>query len=453
MPNDGSRLCSAHFISGKQSRNPLSPDYVPSVFPDTTSPDKKRKRTALERFEKREALKLRRRENAAKETAAQALMTLQTEALEKVQMEQDLQEEAAETLLSLQVHQPSMSCQSAQQASTSTSSPSDTVSAASIELECRRLLEENHHLKETVEHLSLSENSFKDDDKVKFCTGLPSLTLLQTVLQEISPFLNTHPKAVLSKFQQLLMTLMYLRLNLCNQDLAYRFNVNCSTVSRTVNSVIDVLYARLVPMAVFWPEREELRKTLPIVFRSVYPKCTVIIDCFEVTMERSSDQRAKSQTYSSYKARNTLKYLIGVAPQGAIIFISKGWGGRASDKHITENCGILYKLQPGDEVLADRGFNIHDSVGVYGATLKIPAFTKGKSQLSKEEAETTRKLASVRIHVERVIGLVRQKYEVLNGPVEICKLMRKDENMTTFDKVVHVACALTNLCTSIVPFD
>ncbi|XP_038063173.1 THAP domain-containing protein 11-like [Patiria miniata] len=169
MPNDGSRLCSAHFISGKQSRNPLSPDYVPSVFPDTTSPDKKRKRTALERFEKREALKLRRRENAAKETAAQALMTLQTEALEKVQMEQDLQEEAAETLLSLQVHQPSMSCQSAQQASTSTSSPSDTVSAASIELKCRRLLEENHHLKETVEHLSLSENSFKDDDKAMKC--------------------------------------------------------------------------------------------------------------------------------------------------------------------------------------------------------------------------------------------------------------------------------------------
>ena len=53
-----------------------------------------------------------------------------------------------------------------------------------------------------------------------------------------------------------------------------------------------------------------------------------------------------------------------------------------SDKHLTENCGILTKLLPGDTVLADRGFDIQESVGLMCAEVKIPAFTRGKTQLS-----------------------------------------------------------------------
>jgi len=38
------------------------------------------------------------------------------------------------------------------------------------------------------------------------------------------------------------------------------------------------------------------------------------------------------------------------------------------------------------------------------ASLHIPAFTKGKSQLSALEVEKTCTIANVRIHVKRVIG-------------------------------------------------
>ncbi|XP_071390884.1 growth hormone secretagogue receptor type 1-like [Centroberyx affinis] len=64
----------------------------------------------------------------------------------------------------------------------------------------------------------------------------------------------------------------------------------------------------------------------------------------------------------SYKHHNTAKYLIAITPQGVISFVSKGWGGRTSDKHITENCGFIKKLSPGDVVLADRGFNVRESL-------------------------------------------------------------------------------------------
>ena len=62
--------------------------------------------------------------------------------------------------------------------------------------------------------------------------------------------------------------------------------------------------------------------------------------------------------------------------------------------------GLLKNLLPGDVVLAGRGFNIGNSVGFYCASLQIPAFTKGRKQLSAYEVAETRKIANLRIHVE-----------------------------------------------------
>lgn len=82
-----------------------------------------------------------------------------------------------------------------------------------------------------------------------------------------------------------------------------------------------------------------------------------------------------------------MKYLIGLKPQGAVAFTSKCWDGRASDKHITENFGLL-KLSPGD-VLADQSFDMKDSVGMTGAGVKVPAVTKGRCQLDAKDLENT----------------------------------------------------------------
>ena len=62
-----------------------------------------------------------------------------------------------------------------------------------------------------------------------------------------------------------------------------------------------------------------------------------------------------------------MKYLIGIVLQGATIFLSKGWGGRVSDTHLTEHSVFLPNVNPGDTMLAHRGFDIYDSVWRYGA--------------------------------------------------------------------------------------
>ena len=65
-------------------------------------------------------------------------------------------------------------------------------------------------------------------------------------------------------------------------------------------------------------------------------------------------------------------------------------------------------------MIADRGFKIAETIGTYGARLEIPSLTKGKEQLRAEEIESTRMIANVRMHVERVIGNLRKKDSLFN---------------------------------------
>ena len=92
-----------------------------------------------------------------------------------------------------------------------------------------------------------------------------------------------------------------------------------------------------------------------------FRSCVVIIDCFE-TIKHPTSLSARAQTLSNYKHHNATKFLIGITPQGSVAFISQGWGGRTSDVFITENCGLLSKLLPGDMILADKGFTIEDAL-------------------------------------------------------------------------------------------
>ena len=121
---------------------------------------------------------------------------------------------------------------------------------------------------------------------------------------------------------------------------------------------------------------------------------------------------------------------------------------------MTENSGFFNYLIYGDMVMADRGFNIAENVGTYGARLEIPSFTKGKEQLRAEETESARMIAIVRIHAERGIGDLCKKYFLLDQTLQIDFLITgKGKKVPTLDKLVNIACALINMCASVVPMD
>lgn len=313
--------------------------------------------------------------------------------------------------------------------------------------------DEVYTLREKVKQFSFGAESFTDDNKLLYYTGIPFIGLLNIILKhlnsgstKLSQISNT-----LDSFQILVLVLMKLRLSTTFRGLGYRFGVTERSASIIFQKSI-ILMHDFLHRFVHWPSREELLNSVPQCFLDTFGrKVAVIIDCFEIAIQKPASLKARAETFSQYKQKNTVKYLIGIAPCGAVTFISEGWGGRTSDKHITENSGMLDLLEPGDIVLADRGFTVTTEVGLRYAVLKTPAFTEGKPQLSPKAIEESRKVSSVRIHVERVIGTLRNKFKLLNGPIPVTLLKCKHNGNSLLDYTVTVCCALANMCDSVVP--
>ncbi|XP_068185515.1 uncharacterized protein [Antennarius striatus] len=463
VPNDGSRLCSTHFISGKQVKNPRSPDYVPSVF--TAAPLSSAMKEPGNVLESRDSDK-----QEARVEAANALLFLQGQGQsaaagggqvqEEEHPEASMEESASSSLSTDEDNDEDDECMSDSKRGRFTQVSDVSANFDSI---LKALKKENQTLRESVEKMSLSESSLRNDaEKVKFYTGLPNYFVLETVMWLLVPHMDAMKNVKLTKFQQLLLTLMRLRLDLRNQDLAYRFGVKVGTVTRTVHQMVGIMSATLVPTAVFWPSRAELRKNLPAALRTSHPDCAVIIDCFTVPYEepvsRGNQQVTAPSSQGAEMTHNVLKYLIGVAPQGVVTFVSRGVLGNISDKSLAEGCGLLCKLLPGDVVLASRNLDIADSVAARGALFRIASGYQGEAYGGPEgspPAGSSSEALSVQKHVHRVISMVKRRYAMLTGPVEspFTAASERTSNLSTFDKIVQVACALNNLCISAAPLE
>lgn len=176
---------------------------------------------------------------------------------------------------------------------------------------------------------------------------------------------------------QLLLALMRLRLGLLYRDLASRFGIAPSSVCNIFNNVLKSL-KEIMKYVVIWLPRSRIQSTMPSSFiENGFEDTTCIFDCTEVALERPTKQKPRAQTYSSYKAHNTVKFLVAIAPNGLIMYISQAFGGRASDKFIVKQSGVQEYLVPGDVIMADRGFTLDPYLEAQGIKLNMPAFTKG----------------------------------------------------------------------------
>ncbi len=84
-------------------------------------------------------------------------------------------------------------------------------------------------LKEKINRTALNEKTLQHNaKKVNILTGLQTYSLLMTLFHVVAPYLM--PKSGLTLFQQYMLTLMKLRINLSFEFLAYYFGVDPTTV-------------------------------------------------------------------------------------------------------------------------------------------------------------------------------------------------------------------------------
>ena len=100
---------------------------------------------------------------------------------------------------------------------------------------------------------------------------------------------------------------------------------------------------------------------------------------------------------------------------------------------------MLEKLEPGDMLMADRGFTIEDITKPLGVELNLPDFTrKGQGQqLSPYEVAHSRRIAHVRVHLERAIGRIKE-YKILTQ-------INSTHLLPDLNKIFYIYCILSNL--------
>ena len=293
-----------------------------------------------------------------------------------------------------------------------------------------------------------------DNSLVKFYTGIPCYNTLLAFFEEIlkhdaslmrqwsgrrsaSDYGDSKVgvSCSLSLEEQLFLTLVRLRLGLLERDIAFRFQISQATVSRITCTWINLMYHSFKSIETF-PSWHVVKKYMPESFKKEYPNTRIIIDATEFFIERPSSLLSQSATFSSYKNRNTIKVLIGITPSGAISFVSEAYEGSISDRKLVEVCGLLQKLEPGDEIMADKGFTIQDLLVPLGVRLNMPPFLQSNVQMPVADVFTTKKIARLRVHVERAIGRVKD-YRILQGTLPASM-------WDSYSNAIYVCCMLTN---------
>ncbi len=216
----------------------------------------------------------------------------------------------------------------------------------------------------------------------------------------------------LNREGKVMLLLSKLKLNVSFSVLGGFFNVSEASAIRFFYEMLDAIY-ETVKSDIIWFDKKTIQARMPRSFRALFPNTRAVIDCTEIETEIPSTVRARNLTYSAYKSRYTVKVLVAIAPSGEIMFVSKAYGGRATDCQITVDSGFLNLVEEGDVIMSDKGFpNIETDVNKCGGILVMPPFKQGARQFSPNQAKDSYECASVRVHVERCIERLK-RFEAL----------------------------------------
>ena len=113
-----------------------------------------------------------------------------------------------------------------------------------------------------------------------------------------------------SKEDKLLIVLVRLKTNITFSFMSTMFAIDCRTIADIFYQTLESLF-HLARELLFWPSRGVIKARMPETFKSSYPNCRVIIDATEVAIPTPSDVRRSNLTWSDYKKKHILKFVVG----------------------------------------------------------------------------------------------------------------------------------------------
>jgi len=220
--------------------------------------------------------------------------------------------------------------------------------------------------------------------------------------------------------------MVHLSVGLTERDLAHRSNILQSTARASITSWANFLYSILGSVRI-WMSEEAVKAHMPKEFQD-YPDTHVVIDCIELRCKTPASLLLQGEgSHCTYKG------LIGMAPHGAVTFVSSMYAGYVSDKELLKQSGIVPLLKPEMAIMVNKWFFIDNCVlcKVY----RPPCLLK-KEHMPGEEVRETQSIARLRVQIEHLVGRVKQ-HKLLDTIIPLY-------DTSTLNQLYTVACLLIN---------
>jgi hypothetical protein len=257
--------------------------------------------------------------------------------------------------------------------------------------------------------------------KIRALFGL-SPTALGELLEAVLPvllFRRAHAKASrpdrqrapgggrkrrLKPYQEVLLTLVYLRHNVSHAVVGELFGVSADTSENTFHEVVVVLKA--VCPSERWDAEKRWTKSEPTWHPDEMDQ--ILVDSFETPIPRPSLEDRQRRVYSGKKKRHTLKTQVITDPQGEILSIDTGHRGPKADIRIYEESQVEEDY-PHAEKVGDRAYQSQDH-----PKLITPHKKPKGGELTPQQRAENRAIAQRRIYVEHGIRRVKG-WRILRG--------------------------------------
>ena len=215
----------------------------------------------------------------------------------------------------------------------------------------------------------------------------------------------------LKPYQEVLLTLLYLRHNVAHGVVGELFSVSADTSENTFHEVIQVL-KDICPSTRYDAEKR-WKKSAP----SWRPEDLdrVLVDSFETPIQRPSTADRQKRAYSGKKRAHTTKTQAVTDETGEILEIDPGHRGPKSDIKLYEESGVD-ETYPNADKIGDKAYQSQDHPELITPTKK----PKGGA-LTPEQKEENTKIAKERIYVEhgirrvKAFRILRQDYRLALG--------------------------------------
>jgi hypothetical protein len=197
---------------------------------------------------------------------------------------------------------------------------------------------------------------------------------------------------------QLLMTLVWLRVYPSYSLLGWLFGLDKANAWRNVQDTLALLDT-LPDFPFDRPAKDRKKVRTADALFAEFPEVRLIVDAKEQPFRRPDGWDNQKAFYSGKKKQHTVKYQVGVTPQGRVGSVSVSVPGSVHDLTLLRGSGLTDRLGEGEGVMVDKAYVGLDQDRP-GLRVVIPHKCPPKKELSKSQKGYNRRVSRLRVRVE-----------------------------------------------------